>query len=164
MAVLGKNYIILWTSRALVSGLENVSAHIIKSNGVKIGPLSLVEYSDPILKGVYYHNYSTTELDPEGDWIIKIDSPEEDLSGIKRESFEKTGGGSVSVSESSEEVIIGEIVNNEIVGNILSMPSIIGKIVPNEMKGSVHSNELIKTVSESGLIVGVVNESCSSHS
>ena len=68
-SILGVPYKIYYAAKNFKTGLTNISAKIVKSNGIVIGPILLAEIPEPGFSGTYTATIATSESDPEGDWL-----------------------------------------------------------------------------------------------
>jgi len=91
MALLGVPFKITYWAKNAASGLTSITAKIMRSDGVVIGPLILTEVvSDPLFSGSYTATYTPGENDPEGNYSMVISSPNENAhKAFKTEYFEK---------------------------------------------------------------------------
>ena len=77
MAILGTPYRIAYESKNRSTGLVGITATVKKPNGAIIGPLAMAEFSETVLKGLYFVDLITLTTDPIGEWIGSIASPNE---------------------------------------------------------------------------------------
>lgn len=76
MAQLGQNERITYTAKNMQSGLEGLIAYVLKPTGERLGPFSVVEFSDVNFKGIYYFDFATNKLtDDFGTYTGVIISP-----------------------------------------------------------------------------------------
>jgi hypothetical protein len=68
-SILGVPYKVFYAAKNFKTGLTDISAKIVKSDGVVIGPILLAELPEPGFTGTYTATIATSESDPEGDWL-----------------------------------------------------------------------------------------------
>ena len=95
MLYLGVKASIIYEARNQLSGLTDVEAFVTKPDGSALTPIALTEMGGTIGEGFYKFDLPTSESDPEGDWIILIDSPTEGHKAKAIRSFvtRPTSGG-----------------------------------------------------------------------
>ncbi len=97
MAQLGQKERITYTAKNLKSGLDDLTAYIIKPNGVKVGPFDVEEYSDPIFTGFYYFDFFTNKsTDDFGTYTGVIVSPTENHRAPFKIVYEEISVGELS--------------------------------------------------------------------
>jgi len=97
MALLGVPFKITYWAKDAKSGLSSITAKIMRSDGVIVGPLILTEVvSDSLFSGSYTATYSPSTNEPEGNYTFVISSPNENShKAFKTEYFEQRAEGSV---------------------------------------------------------------------
>jgi hypothetical protein len=91
MALLGVPFKLVYWAKNAKTGLTSISAKIMRSDGLVIGPLIMTEVvSDSSFSGSYSATYSPGVNDPEGNYTFVISSPNENgHKAFKTEYFEK---------------------------------------------------------------------------
>tara|TARA_Y100000310_G_scaffold243676_1_gene248244 strand:- start:17606 stop:18082 length:477 start_codon:yes stop_codon:yes gene_type:complete len=77
MLYLGTNAKVLYEAKNQRTGLTDVEAFVTKPDGSALLPIALSELGTGVLSGFYLLEIPTSDSDPEGDWIIIINSPTE---------------------------------------------------------------------------------------
>lgn len=77
MLYLGVKAKVLYEAKNQRAGLTDVQAFVTKPDGSALLPIALSELGVGISSGFYSFELPTSESDPEGDWIIIINSPTE---------------------------------------------------------------------------------------
>lgn len=89
MAILGVPYKITYWAKNHKSGLSTITANVLRPNNTIVGPLILTEIADASFAGAYTATYNASVNDPEGNYIIVVNSPEENNHrAFKTEFFE----------------------------------------------------------------------------
>jgi len=88
MAVLGVDERIVYEAKRYRTGLTNVVAFVTKSDLSVSGPYPLTEFSSTPFKGLYFFDLVTTLGQPEGEWMIVVYSPTENLRPSYKVRFE----------------------------------------------------------------------------
>lgn len=78
MGILGIPYRAIYEGKNFRSGLTDVVAAVLRPDNVPLGPFPMPELGSPFL-GRYAFNLSTSPLSPEGEYLIMILSPTENI-------------------------------------------------------------------------------------
>jgi len=70
---LGQPYLVVYRAARQESN-SSVKAYVYKPDGSVQGPLAMAEFTHQKFKGMYYHNFITTALDPIGEYLFVIES------------------------------------------------------------------------------------------
>lgn len=100
----GTNYRVVYESKDLVSGVDNIFAIIKRPDGVKVGPIQLSEEVITELAGTYSVEILIPTNAPIGEWSGVVYSMDEALKSAFRFSVTDGLGGGVSSSDCEEEV------------------------------------------------------------
>ena len=161
MARLGIANKIIYSSKDHVTGLENITAKVIKPNGLVMGPFNLSEITEPGFEGNYFFNFSTSLSDPEGDYFGTIFSADENhRTNFKVSVYaSESGGGSGPVSTDSEEPLIGIIEDITISGSICDDDDfVLGNITDSNLSGEMGDDSLVSGNVDSNTLNGSVED------
>lgn len=145
---LGKPAIISYESKNRRTGLTDITVSIIKPDQSTVGPFPLVEYAS----GFYRYSFSTTLLDPEGDYLGIISSPTEVHSAqVKLSLFQPTSSGGAEVVVGGID-LKGKLLDPIIRGYVMKNKTLVGKINNNFLKGKLEGKVLTGKINNTTLI------------
>lgn len=88
MANLGTPYRVVYAAKNFVSGVTGIVAKVMKPNNAVLGVYALSALPGGVdFAGLYYFDLITSTLDPEGEWVVVIQSPTEGIKDAQRISF-----------------------------------------------------------------------------
>ena len=126
MAQLGQKERITYTAKNLRSGLDDLTAYVIKPNGAKVGPFEVLEYADSNFRGFYFFDFHTNKsIDDFGTYTGVIVSPTE----IHRAPFKIV----------YDEISVGEL--NDIVDSVTDAIKMLSKV---DLEVTVEDNQEIE--------------------
>lgn len=141
--VLGRPYRVFYTAKNIQSGLSGIVANVLKPDGSIVGPFNLLEIANSNFSGVYYFDFLTTQLMPEGEYLITV------LEG----SYKSPVKVSYSLpTDSSESIFDGQ----KITGTIKVAQRVRGRISNGSILGTIKANRISGSVVSNGIVVGVV--------
>lgn len=149
--ILGTPYRFTYTARGFSSGLS-LSAKVIKPNGSVLGTFSLVEFAEIEFAGVYYFDMLTTQLMPEGEYVVVVNEIGYKIAGKVSMRLPNAGEESFSICEPA----IGRIESRQISGKIQLNSPILGVVNSNAIVGTVESRQIVKGVLTSLKIVAKI--------
>lgn len=149
---LGKPAVISYQSKNGTTGLTDIKVTIIRPDLTPVGPFALTEYSP----GFYSYSFSTSLLDPEGDYLGIIDSPSESLqTHVKLSLFQPESGGGASVTVGGVD-LVGKLLTAPLQGKIVPSPILKGVIQLPTLKGVLPDNTLLKGKIYSTILKGKI--------
>lgn len=140
--VLGRPYRVFYTAKNIQSGLSGIVANVLKSDGSIVGPFNLLEIANSNFSGVYYFDFLTTQLMPEGEYLITV------LEG----SYKSPLKVSYSLPTESESIFDGQ----KITGTIKMAQKVIGRVSNGTILGTIKTNRIGGIVTSNGGLNGVV--------
>ena len=157
---------VAYASRNFASGIVGIEAWVKKPNGAPLGMYGLEEEPGLAFKGIYSFFLPTTQLMPEGEYLISIMEPGNDLRvvqqihftlpvvppGIDINEVALTGvirtrpriNGRVTLGQSLRGVINKSVLS----GVLLQEQSINGKVKVGSLVGTIKNGELKGTLKE----------------
>lgn len=140
--VLGRPYRVFYTAKNIQSGLSGIVANVLKADGSISGPFNLLEIANSNFSGVYYFDFLTTQLMPEGEYLITV------LEG----SYKSPLKVSYSLPTESESIFDGQ----KITGTIKMAQKVVGRISNGMVLGRLKSNRIGGVVISNGSLNGMV--------
>ena len=154
MNYLGTPFKITYTARNFVSGLTGIIATVRRPDGLKVGPVSLVEIADSEFQGVYEASFPTTVGDPQGDYVVVVKEGNY-KSHSKISLFRNEGGGSSIESPESSKTLIGRVIGGRVSG-IVKASSLTGNILETKtIKGVIFNQTTLVGTVKSERLLGV---------
>jgi len=72
MSILGIPYRVVYIAQNFTTGLAGITAKVKPPTGAVRGAFALLEFAEAEFKGMYFFDFITSSVDPEGEWIVAI--------------------------------------------------------------------------------------------
>lgn len=143
--ILGRPYRVFYTAKNIQSGLSGIVANVLRPDGSIVGPFNLLELANTNFSGIYYFDFLTTQLMPEGEYLITV------KEGSYKSPVKVTFG-----LPTGNDIVVD---NQKIVGKIIKKQKVSGELIHGSIVGKVGSNRIIGGISSNSIVYGVVRTS-----